>query len=194
MKFLKGAIIFLLGAGVGTTGSYIYFKKKYDEKKEELKELEEHYFVKINKSDEKEVAEEILKKEEYVSYDNLSKEGIKTVINYVPLKSSIVDRPPEDYPTEPIIITEEDYSERELTFDKYEMEYYMGDSALVDENSELVEAGDIIGYENLEGFISDESEDVLYIRNASSGADYMIKKVFGNYSEIIGVGGDEYDD
>lgn len=194
MRFLKGAIIFILGAGTGASVSYIYFKKKYDEKKEELDELTEHYLTKIEK--EKDVAkmETIISDNQYVSYDKLSEEGVKTVINEVPLQPVIIDSPPEDYPEEPIIITEEDYSERELSFDKLEMDYYVGDNALVDENSELIEAGDIVGYENLEKFISDESEDVIYIRNASSGSDYMVRKVFGNYSEIIGVGGDEYDD
>ena len=194
MRFLKGAIIFLLGAGTGASASYIYFKKKYDEKKEELDELTEHYLAKIEKEDNINKAEKIISDNGYISYNDLSEEGVKTVINEVPLQPVIIDSPPEDYPEEPIIITEEDYSERELSFDKLEMDYYVGDNALVDENSELIEAGDIVGYENLEKFISDESEDIMYIRNASSGSDYMVRKVFGNYSEIIGVGGDEYDD
>lgn len=194
MRFLKGAVIFLLGASAGTSASYIYFKKKYDEKKEELDELTEHYLAKIEKEEDVAKMETIISDNQYVSYDKLSEEGAKTVINEVPLQPVIIDSPPEDYPEEPIIITEEDYSERELSFDKLEMDYYVGDNALVDENDELIEAGDIVGYENLEKFISDESEDVMYIRNASSGSDYMVRKVFGNYSEIIGVGGDEYDD
>lgn len=194
MRFLKGAIIFILGAGAGASASYIYFKKKYDEKKEELDELTEHYLAKIEKEEDVAKMETIISDNQYVSYDKLSEEGVKTVINEVPLQPVIIDSPPEDYPEEPIIITEEDYSERELSFDKLEMDYYVGDNALVDENSELIEAGDIVGYENLEKFISDESEDIMYIRNASSGSDYMVRKVFGNYSEIIGVGGDEYDD
>ena len=194
MRFLKGAIIFILGVGAGASVSYIYFKKKYDERKEELDELTEHYLAKIEKEEDVAKNEKIISDNQYVSYDKLSEEGVKTVINEVPLQPVIIDSPPEDYPEEPIIITEEDYSERELSFDKLEMDYYIGDNAIVDENSELVEAGDIVGYENLEKFISDESEDVMYIRNASSGSDYMVRKVFGNYSEIIGVGGDEYDD
>lgn len=194
MRFLKGAIIFILGASAGASVSYIYFKKKYDDRKEELDELTEHYLAKIEKEEDVIKNEKIISDNQYVSYDKLSAEGVKTVINEVPLQPVIIDSPPEDYPEEPIIITEEDYSERELSFDKLEMDYYVGDNALVDENSELMEAGDIVGYENLEKFISDESEDVMYIRNASSGSDYMVRKVFGNYSEIIGVGGDEYDD
>ena len=194
MRFLKGAVIFLLGAGVGTTGSYLYFKKKYDEKKEELNELREHYLGKIEKEDALKKVDNIIKEEGYISFDNLSDEGIKEVIRSVEARTFETDRPSEDYPEEPIIITEEDYSERELSFDKYEVDYYVGDSALVNENDEMIEAGDVVGYENLEQFIADESEEVMYIRNASSGADYMVKKVYGNYSDIIGLGGDEYDD
>ena len=194
MRFLKGAVIFLLGTGVGTAGSYLYFKKKYDEKKEELDELREHYLGKIEKEDALKKVDNIIKEEGYVSFDDLSDEGIKEVIRSVEARTVETDRPSEDYPEEPIIITEEDYSERELSFDKYEVDYYVGDSALVNENDEMVEAGDIVGYENLEQFIADESEEIMYIRNASSGADYMVKKVYGNYSDIIGLGGDEYDD
>ena len=101
------------------------------------------------------------------------------------------ERPPEDYPEEPVIITEEDYSERELYFDKLEMDYYLGDGALVDENDELVEVEDVLGYDILEGFINDETEDTIYIRNAARSADYMIRKVAGNFGEIVGVGGDD---
>ena len=185
MGFLKGAMIFLLGAGAGAAGSYLYFKKKYDADKEELNELKDHYYCKINVKDDLDIAETIIKKANYMP-------EIETrLMNDEPI---VVASPPEDYPEEPIIITEEDYSEKELSFDKYEVDFYVGDNALVDENNELIESCDAIGYENLEKFISDESEDVMYIRNASSGADYMVRKVFGEYSGLIGVGGDEYDD
>lgn len=186
MGFLKGAVIFVLGVGAGASGSYIYFKKKYNDKKEELDELKEYFYVKVNAKDEKEVAETIIKKQSYIPYD--------TVKTTVEKPVEVVDSPPEDYPEEPIVITEEDYSERELSFEKFEADYYVGDNTLVDENEEIMNIEDIVGYEKIEEFVADESEDVLYIRNASSGSDYMIKKVFGNYSDIIGVGGDDEDD
>lgn len=189
MNVLKGAVIFLLGAGVGATGSYVYFKKKYDERKEELDELKEHYQAKINKEIDLKTVDKIIEKQGYVSYDKkvVEKEDTNMIVN------AIHDAPPEDYPEEPIVINETDYSEGELSFDKREFDYYIEDHALVDENEELMEVGDYIGYENLENFIDDNSEDVMYIRNASNGEDYMIRKVFGSFSEMVGVGGDNDD-
>ena len=69
----------------------------------------------------------------------------------------------------------------------------MEDKALVDEVNELMDS-DSVGYENLEEFMNDDSEDTLYIRNASIGTDFMVRKVFGSFSEIIGVGGDDDDE
>lgn len=195
MKFLKGAVIFLLGAGVGASGSYVYFKKKYNEKKTDLDELREHYLGKIEAEQEKEanfkIAKNIIEQNGYVSYDK----KIEGVSNMVKDKISepVVVSPPEDYPDEPIIITETDYSERELTFDKREIDFYMEDKALVNEESELMDM-DPIGYENIEEFMNDDSEDTLYIRNASVSSDFMIRKVFGSFSETVGIGGDEDDE
>lgn len=194
MKFLKGALIFLLGSGVGASASYLYFKKLYDEKREELVELQEHYTKKLDKEIDKDTADTIIKKEEYVSYDKLNEEEIKTVIKEREIEAIALEAPSEDYPEEPIIITESDYQERELYFDKLEVDYYVEDESLVDENDELINIADSIGYDNLEGFIADEKEDVMYIRNSSNSSDYMVRKVFGKFSDIVGVGGDDEDE
>lgn len=191
MKFLKGAIIFLLGAGAGASGSYIYFKKKYDEKKADLEELKEHYLGKLEVQHDKEAVEKIIEKQGYISYDKKF-EGVKDMVTDK-ITEPIVESPPDDYPEEPIVITEEDYSERELSFDKREVDFYIEDKALVNEESELIDL-DPIGYENLEEFMNDDSEDTLYIRNASIGSDFMVRKVFGNFSETIGIGGDDDDE
>ena len=192
MKFLKGAVIFLLGAGVGASGSYVYFKKKYDEKKADLDELREHYLGKIEEKNINEAAKKIIEKQGYVTYDKKPKEVDEVVADGI-ISPPIIDTPPEDYPDEPIMINEEDYSEREFSFDKREIDFYMEDKALVDEVNELMDS-DSVGYENLEEFMNDDSEDTLYIRNASIGTDFMVRKVFGSFSEIIGVGGDDDDE
>ena len=197
MNFLKGAIVFIIGAGVGATGSYIYFKKQYEERKEELDELREHYHKKMQDQTDFKIAENIIKEEKYVSYDKINEEEVKDLskrIELVQKEAMVADRPSEDYPEEPIQISEEDYQERELYFDKLEMDYYIGDGALVDENEELIEVEDVLGYNLLEDFINDESEDTIYIRNAARSADYMIRKVSGSYSEIVGIGGGDNDD
>ena len=191
MRFLKGAIIFIAGVGIGAAGSFIFFKKKYETEKADLDELKEHYSNKMQHEADVKTFEKIIEDQGYISYDNLREEGVKAVIRNVEAEAVVVDSPPEDYPSEPIIINASDYNERELYFDKLEFDYYLGDGALVDENEELVEVGDVIGYENLEEFINDESEDTLYLRNASQSADYMIRKVSGSFSEVVGIGGDD---
>lgn len=194
MNILKGAAIFVAGAAAGATGSYIYFKKLYDEKKEELNELKEHYAEKLNKEADLKVTENIIEKEGYVSYDRkINEEGVEDLsrrIELVQKKAVENDRPSEDYPEEPIVITEDEYSGTELYFDKIEVDYYLGDGALVDENEELIEVEDVLGYDILEDFINNESEDTIYVRNANRSADYMVRKVSGSFSEIVGVGGD----
>ena len=194
MKFLKGALIFLLGSGVGASASYLYFKKLYDEKRGELVELQEHYTKKLDKEIDKDITTSIIKQEEYVSYDKLNEEEIKTVIKEREIEAIALEAPSEDYPEEPIIITESDYQERELYFDKLEVDYYVEDESLVDENDELVNIADSIGYDNLEGFIADEKEDIMYIRNSANSSDYMVRKVFGKFSDVVGVGGDDEDE
>ena len=194
MKFLKGAAIFLLGCGSGAAVSYIYFNKKYEEKKLELEEIKEHYNNKIYGEIETKEAETIIKKEGYISYDNLTADDVKTVIKEVSEEAMIEDRPSDDYPLEPIVINESDYSETELSFEKADLDYYLDDGALVDEADTLIEIEDVIGYDILEDFINDDSEEVIYVRNASLGTDYQIKKISGSYSDSIGIGGDDEDE
>lgn len=196
MNFLKGAVIFVAGVGFGASASYVYFKKQYDERKAELDELREHYNNKMQQETDVKVAKEIIEKEGYTSFSKIDEEGVRDMarrIEAVQAEALATERPSEDYPEEPIQITEEDYQERELYFDKLEMDYYLGDGALVDENDELVEVEDVLGYDILEEFINDESEDTIYLRNAARSSDYMVRKVSGSFSEIVGVGGDTDD-
>ena len=194
MKILKGAFIFILGAGVGATGSYIYCKKDYTKRKEELDILKEHYMNKLSDSVDEKIAKDIIEDEGYVSYDKINeKEEVvtKKTKKKTPSKSK---KKVGDKTMNPVIITEEDYSERELYFEKIEADYYLGDGALVDESDTLLVIEDTVGYENIEEFLLDESEDTIYIRNEVNNADYLIHKVAGKYSEVIGIGGDDNDD
>ena len=206
MKFLKGAAIFLLGCGSGAAASYIYFNKKYEEKKLELEEIKEHYNNKIygeaiikqegyvSYDDFTKIAADLSTQEGYISYDNLTADGVKTVIKEVSEEAMIEDRPRDDYPQEPIVIDESDYSETELSFEKADLDYYLDDGALVDEADTLIEIEDVIGYYILEDFINNDNEHVIYVRNAALGTDYQIKKISGSYSDSIGIGGDDEDE
>lgn len=193
MKILKGAVIFLLGAGCGASASYVYFKKLYHEKKGELEEMIAHYSAKAEHDADVVENTRIVKRENYVSYDNIDKKELGELIRDRSESALYEDRPVEGYPEEPVEITDEDYSERELYFDKIEADYYIEDGCLVDENDELIQVEDTIGFDNLTKFLDDESEDVMYIRNAPLATDYMVKKAFGKFNDNIGAGGDDND-
>ena len=198
MKFLKGAIIFACGAGIGFAGGVFFTKNKYEDKfNSELSDMRQHYQEKLNNLEEKidiaeskKVAAEIITQQQYVSYDRMNETEVRDRVKTIMEKAVNGDRPPEEYPDEPFVITEEDFSERELYFEKIECDYYLGDEALVDEADDLLNIEDTVGYENIENFINSD-ESIMYVRNAHLSTDYLVTKMGGSYSEIIGVGGDE---
>lgn len=198
MKFLKGAIIFACGAGIGFVGGVFFTKNKYEDKfNSELSDMRQHYQERLNNLEEKidiaeskKVAAEIITQQQYVSYDRMNETEVRDRVKTIMEKAVNGDRPPEEYPDEPFVITEEDFSERELYFEKIECDYYLGDEALVDEADDLLNIEDTVGYENIENFINSD-ESIMYIRNAHLSTDYLVTKMGGSYSEIIGVGGDE---
>lgn len=195
MNMLKGAALFVLGGIIGATGTMVFLKDKYaKELDEELELLRSAYQDK--KDDEIKAVEynDILVDNKYIPYETMNDKEVRKHVNEIVDNVIATDIPPEDYPSEPIEIDEIEYSERGLYFEKVEVDYYLGDGALVDEAEEMVNIEDNIGYNNVAKFISDDSRDVMYIRNAEKGIDYLVNKVSGNYSDIIGLGGDDDED
>ena len=194
MSVLKGAVIFLSGVGVGGVASYLYFKKKYDDREEDLRELKEHYNKKILDDAEIEKMDRIIESNQYVSYDKMTTEVPKETIKETAEESKMANRPRENNPKEAFIIDENEYSEKELYFDKVELDYFVEDEALLDEGDELIDINTSIGFDILDDFIKDENEDVIYVRNPVLNTDYMVNKRFGKYSDIVGLGGDDNDE
>ena len=202
MNFLKGAVIFIVGSMTGATCTFIFLKEKYEKALEdELNDLRGKYLEEKEKSIEKEEVDDIIRDEGYISYESMSEKEVRTHVNKIAENVIKKDNPPEDYADEPFEITESDFSERELYFDKIEVDYYLDDGALVsdyyivdsDENSTLLNVDDTIGYENLDKFINSDRE-MMFIRNPSLATDYQVTKVSGKYSDILGLGGDDEED
>ena len=194
MNALKGACIFISGVVVGTACTVIAMKEKYEKELEkELSNLREIYSEKKEREIEKTEYEDVIHDNGYVSYDTMNNKEIRKHVNKIAENVIEQGTPPEDYPKEPIEISEEEYSEQELYFEKIEVDYYLGDGALVDETDELLNIEDNVGYDNIAKFIDDD-KDLIYVRNADKGVDYLVKRVEGNYSDIIGFGGDDEED
>lgn len=201
MKYVKGAILFSSGLLTGFGIGYIYMKKVYDTKKqEEIERIRKHYEEKTNKIEVKKEAkkkkdkkkyDKILEEKGYVPYHEMSEKEVRNRVKTVSDNSLITEAPTEGYPDEPIVISEEEYSEKELYFEKLEYDYYLDDGALVDPNDELQSIDATIGYDILEKFLANDNENVIYVRNAGYAQDYEITKVGGSYSSIVGIGGDE---
>lgn len=206
---VKNVIYFLVGAAAGSLGTYFMMKKSYEEKvRADLEENRKHYQKKIEEYSAvlekkeyddvvttlgyKEAPEEKEEEGNYVAYNRMSREEVKNRVKKIQEQAIVNDNPKEDYPDEPIVITEEEYAENELYFEKMEAELYTGDGALVDENEELMNVEDTIGYGNFEKLMN-SNEAVMYVRNAKLATDYLVTKVGGEYSEIMGFGGDNDD-
>ena len=195
MKAWHGVLIFVIGNLTGGTVTYLYLKDKRDaDMNAELAEIREKYYNKMERIESENKAKEIIKEEGYIKYNTSEKEQAVLVDKIKEVTKKSNDHPRDDYPNEPIIITEEDFSETELYFEKEEVEYYLDDGALVNASDELLIVDDTIGFDNLDAFLKDEDCEMTYIRNAELGTDYEVRKVSGKYSDMIGIGGADEED
>lgn len=76
---------------------------------------------------------------------------------------------------EPYIISEEQYSETEVTYDKLSCTYYIPDRLVVDDLSREPVEPDVIGDANLE-YLMKTNEKFVYIRNDTLGCDLEISR------------------
>ena len=220
MKFLKGAIIFLSGAGIGAFCGVIFAKEKYKkEADDEVLEIRRQYAEKasaFNKEEKlrleeefnKKEAAEIVKEQGYVSYSTKSEPTVTVSNRLEDILKSKMDRkmdyeyPRDDYPEQPFMIQEEDFSETELGFEKISASYFLDDGMLIEDGELNLEdrddvhlnINDCIGFDNLEIFLNDENMETMYIRNAKQACDYEVTKAGGSWSSIIGIGGEDDDE
>ena len=205
MNILKYSIAFLLGAGVGVGGSFIFFTRKADkirkEHDKELNEMDEYYRKKYSvevEEEEEESFEEVpdkpVKKPEprkgsfgtpYGDYYNEKKEDPASKEH--PEDDERVEhwqKPP--YLIRSNMFGENGYSERVLY-------YYTLDDALVPEENtydaiiDTDEVKDMLGDALIKFGFSDEAnlEREIYVRNPNRKTDYRIIKVIGSLSDDV---------
>lgn len=183
MDKLKYVLIFAAGAGVGILASRTYFCNKYEAiADEEIESVKAAYSYK---------KEPVATQNDV---DNMIEDIERTKLEYRDIldktysNTSIVEEViEEDHPREEIggvyEISEEDFSENELTYDKVTLQYFVDDDILfnVDENEIVVEQ--TIGDEGINAVRTSGDTYTLYFRNDTYGADYEVVKVAGSYYE-----------
>lgn len=172
---MKNLLIFVLGAAVGSVGTWYFVKKKYEAKAQaEIDSVKETFCYKKNSgepvndiSEDKEQYSKVVEDAGYTNYSQISNKP--EVANT--RKNSI-----------PYVITPEEFGE----FDDYDriIFTYYADHVLADENDEEVE--DIegsVGIDSLTHF-GEYEDDSVYVRNDRLRVDYEILLDLRKFSDV----------
>lgn len=93
----------------------------------------------------------------------------------------------DDAPIEhekPYIISQNEFANGRLWFDKYDFVYFEDDDVLLDSyTNEIVDSLENTIGENFKIFFDDDDGDVMYIRNEETGADYSVTRIHGSYHD-----------
>ena len=190
-------IIFFVGLTAGVLGSREYFKNKYDSwAKEEVDSILRQAFEKkpddspkkVETSQKTIIVNDISETKPAVSTDYrtfYSKSG-DTLEKEKPLEVKMAEK---EHPREqdgPYLISEEDYSETELSYDKMSCTFYVPDKIVVDDLSREAVEPSVIGDENIEYLVKTQSKFV-YIRNELLSCDLEISRDESSIAESGGV-------
>lgn len=179
---------FIMGAAVGSVGTWYYVKEKYEKiAQEEIDSVKEIFSkrekdlrgeeVKKNVADNVKAGEQekpmsikeyasFLQKRGYTNYSDMYGDENKEVAKSV----------------KPYVIPPEQFGEIE-NYEQIELTYY-ADQILADENDEIVEdVEDAIGFESLSHF-GEYEDDSVFVRNDERRCDYQILLDQGLYSDI----------
>lgn len=193
LKILAG---FVFGVGVGILASKRFFEEKYkriaDEEISSVRanmsrrghiiertSLEEPNIVKNDPRKELKMVKNTYTKPEtklYSSIDGMYKLGKKS--DAIEQDLAEAEHPEDDRADDVYAISEEDFSETELGYDKITLHYYMDDDMLVDADS-----GDWSSNmgSDVEQMIRESDKDELYFRDDASGADFEVLRIKGAY-------------
>lgn len=170
---------FSMGLGVGILVSNRYFKNKYEAiADEEIATVKSVYFSNEHIEEPK------------VSIEKPEVESPITILNSDGYSSNDYGTERE-YPREediPYEITEEEFSETELTYDKLTLHYFVDDGVLFDPQEEAVNGNgmvddpiNVIGEDGLLRLRASDDTYALYFRNDTYGTDYEVKRMAGAY-------------
>ena len=89
----------------------------------------------------------------------------------------------------PYVIPLDSFIDEMIGYDKITLGYYEEDDVLVDDNEDMIDDVDyVIGHDALDRFgDGSEDDDVVYIRNERTGADYEVIRHHKSYqTEVLG--------
>jgi len=197
MNSVKGILIFTSGLAIGLGAGMLYFRSYYE--KVANQEIEEAYKVYRGGKFDSETVETTETSEDTVNItdvtapDDIYESKIVAYNGYSTTPESDKKEREEELaeaegPSEdrymPYEITEIEFSEEELSFDKVSLSYYQDDDVLVDENEEeIISVDDYIGTDNLNIF-SKSGKNCMYVRNEKISTDYEIVRVLGSFREL----------
>ena len=186
-KTLNYLLIFGVGLTAGVLSAREYFKSKYQSwAEDEIESVRQAFYRQMNVSDD--ISQPDNQKKVVVNDKIMKTEPKKEAVNYQTYyeKSDIsdvkanleVEMAEKEFPREndePYLISEEDYSETEISFDKLSCTFYIPDRLIVDDLSREVVEPDVIGEENIKYLIKTD-EKFVYIRNELLGCDMEISR------------------
>lgn len=191
---IKIGIAFLLGVGTGVLGTRKYFQTKYDKiANEEIESVREamsrrsgHIIEETSIENPEKFAKKIIEEAKddnvrvYSTLDNIySVQQKNTIHEYVEALAAEAEHPEDDRPEDCYEISELDYSETALGYDKLTLHYYTEDDMLVNADDGDWTAQDI-GPEGLER-IRNANEAELYFRNDLTATDYEVIRIKSTY-------------
>lgn len=192
-EYLKLAAAFTIGLGAGILASKRFFQTKYEKiANEEIESVKASisyrsgHIIEDTSIEKPEKFEKALIEEStnnsirmYSSIDNMY--STKKNEDQKRYMAELADRehPEDDRPEDCYEISEIDYSETALGYDKRTLHYYIGDDMLVEaDNGDWTEND--IGLEGIER-IRHCDEQSLYFRNDPSATDYEVIRIEGAY-------------
>ena len=186
-EYLKLAAAFTIGLGAGILASKRFFQMKYEnisnEEIESVKSLysERYGHIKERTSiDDEEIRE---KAEAEVKSDILVKSSLNIIddVDAYEQKLAEMEHPEDDIAEEPYLISEEDFSETNIYYEKRTLHYYMDDDVLIDAvTGDAQFVGESFPQVLLDAVrISEDPE--LYFRYDPSDIDYEILRMKGSY-------------
>ena len=195
---ITGALVFAAGAATGGFAVYKYLVPKLEA------EIREDYKQAMD-----ELRESYKNREEYIHRlrdEEAEPETMNETPRGVPLTPEMLDevseepQMPEEYATprktmreiereakEPYVISSEEFELEMPHYDKITLLYFEKDDTLADEGEETIpDPESYIGPDALTSFGEKcEDPDVVYVRNASVGADYEVIRIKSSYAESV---------